>query len=316
MKTLFDSLTYKPVQPGFGTSGVRALVTDLTDLEVYCLTVGTLKYFEDNSLLIEGTLAVKNISIPVACDLRPSSGQITLATIKAINDCGYKAEFMAALPSPALACYALEQGIASFMITGSHIPVDRNGQKANRCDGEVMKSDEAGIIAAVIDARKTVFNTQAEQSIFDELGMLKPEHTPVVTKPSDTARQHYLHRYQSVFPEQALAGLRLVFFEYSAVGRDLLPIILRNAGAEVICCGRSEQFIPIDTEAISDQHLTELTDIILTARDQYGHIDALVSTDGDSDRPLVIAVAEKARRNYNKTQITFLSVYVSFPVIY
>ena len=41
-----DNLDNTPVPSRFGTSGVRALVRDLTDLEVYSLTLGTLHYLE------------------------------------------------------------------------------------------------------------------------------------------------------------------------------------------------------------------------------------------------------------------------------
>ena len=293
MKTLSENLVYSPVQPGFGTSGVRALVTDLTDLEIYCLTMGTLVYFTNNNLLVCKEPSKDSIKIPVACDLRPSSERLTRATVKAILECGYQAEYLGALPTPALTCYALNQGVASFMITGSHIPLDRNGQKANRCDGEVMKSDEQGIVSEVNKIRDMLLNGSTDQSFFDQYGMLKADQKPSLPKASNAAEQHYLQRYASVFPAQALVGLRIVFFEYSAVGRDLLPTILRNAGADVICIGRSDEFFPIDTEALSDQHLDELLQIVLEARAKYGRIDALVSTDGDSDRPLVIAVEEK-----------------------
>ncbi len=294
MKTLLESLDYAPVQPGFGTSGVRALVTDLTDLEIYCLTMGTLVYFADNDLLVVKKQPQDSIKIPVACDLRPSSERLTRAAVKAILDCGYQIEYVGTLPTPALTCYALNQGIASFMITGSHIPLDRNGQKANRCDGEVMKGDEQGIVSEVNKVRDMLLNGPADQSFFDQHGMLKADQNPPLPVQSNAAEQHYLQRFASVFPADALAGLRIVFFEYSAVGRDLLPTILRNAGAEVICMGRSDEFFPIDTEALSDQHLDELLQIVLEARAKHGKIDALVSTDGDSDRPLVIAVEEKA----------------------
>ena len=35
------------------------------------------------------------------------------------------------------------------MVTGSHIPFDRNGLKFYRPDGEITKADEAGIVAAL-----------------------------------------------------------------------------------------------------------------------------------------------------------------------
>ena len=39
------------------------------------------------------------------------------------------------------------EGLASIMVTGSHIPDDRNGIKFNRPAGEILKEDEAGIKA-------------------------------------------------------------------------------------------------------------------------------------------------------------------------
>jgi phosphomannomutase len=142
--------------------------------------------------------------------------------------------------------------------------------------------------------RDKLLNGSADDSLFDQHGMFKADQITPLPVQSNSAEQHYLQRYVSVFPAHALADLRIVFFEYSAVGRDLLPTILRNAGAEVICMGRSDEFFPIDTEALADQHLDELSQIVLKARAKHGKIDALVSTDGDSDRPLVIAVDETA----------------------
>ncbi len=301
MKPLSETLNYLPVQPGFGTSGVRALVADLTDLEVYCLAFGTIRYFEANNLLSADSINQETIQIPVACDLRPSSARLTRACLSAIRDCGYQVEYLGPLPTPALTCYALHRGIASFMITGSHIPLDRNGLKANRCDGEVMKSDEQGIISQVNIVRDTILNDFANQSYFDADGMLKPEHNPPLPALSVAAELHYRQRYAALYDANALTGVRVVFFEYSAVGRDLLPDILRNAGAEVICMGRSDAFFPIDTEAIASQHLEELADLVNKAYLQHGKIDALISTDGDSDRPLVIAVSKKTDKKMMQT---------------
>ena len=103
----------------------------------------------------------------------------------------------------------------------------------------------------------------------------------------------FIERNRNIASENTLRGQRVVFFEYSDVGRDLLPKILRNLGAEVIPAGRSDIFVPIDTEAISNEHLAMLLKLVLRKRAKYGRIDAILSTDGDSDRPLVVAVNEK-----------------------
>jgi phosphomannomutase len=66
------------------------------------------------------------------------------------------------------------------------------------------------------------------------------------------------------------------------VGRDIFADILAALGAEVIKLGYSDNFVPVDTEAIRPQD-------VQLAREwsaQYA-MDALVSADGDADRPLV-----------------------------
>jgi phosphomannomutase len=293
---LRDVLDYSPVASQFGTSGVRALVKDLTDLEVYCLTLGTLRYLEGVGKVQTGTLARESLAIPIGGDLRPSTSRILVATARAILDAGYQLDYVGSLPTPALTYYALEKGIMSFMCTGSHIPADRNGQKANRCDGEVLKSDEQGIVGAIEAVRQQEYERAAEVSKFDRYGMLKPEHRVRLPAVERSAEELYAGRYRQVFPANRLLGKRIVFYEYAAVGRELLPRVLEHSGVEVIRTGRSDQFIPIDTEAISEAHLQMLSQIVAAQQATHGRIDAIVSTDGDSDRPLILGVSDSGDR--------------------
>ncbi len=285
--TLKEVLTYLPKPLRFGTSGVRAKVEELTDVEVYCLTRGTLAYLEQIGKLAKAPKPHEEIAIPLAGDLRPSTPRLLEVTAKAILDAGYRVDYAGYLPTPALTYYALQRGVASFVVTGSHIPADRNGQKANRCDGEVLKSDELGISAAVESFRAQEYGRKAQDSMFAPDGSLKPQYRPTLPAANPAPANEYLDRYRAVFAPDALCGLKVLFFEYSAVGRDLLPEILEAAGAEVIRTGRSEAFIPLDTEAISEAHLRLLQALVK----QFGPVDAVISSDGDSDRPLVIGVS-------------------------
>jgi phosphomannomutase len=79
-----------------------------------------------------------------------------------------------------------------------------------------------------------------------------------------------------------LTGLRLGFYEHSSAARELLREILQALGAEVISIGRTDEFVPIDTEAVSEQDTRKAKQWAL----DYG-FDALLSTDGDADRPLL-----------------------------
>lgn len=92
----------------------------------------------------------------------------------------------------------------------------------------------------------------------------------------------YIARYTDFFPGDCLRGLRLGVYQHSAVGRDVIAHILEAVGATVTPLGRSETFIPVDTEAIRPE------DVALARQWSADHgFDAIVSADGDSDRPLI-----------------------------
>jgi len=64
----------------------------------------------------------------------------------------------------------------------------------------------------------------------------------------------------------------------------LLVEVLRRLGAEVVPAGRSDVFVPIDTENIEVPQLAAIQALV------DGQYDAVVSIDGDSDRPLLLGV--------------------------
>src|SRR4051812_42593224 len=66
-------LSYSPVELAFGTSGLRGLVTDITDLETYVNVRGAFQY-----LLATGDIAAGSV-VPIAGDLRPSTERILAA---------------------------------------------------------------------------------------------------------------------------------------------------------------------------------------------------------------------------------------------
>jgi phosphomannomutase len=259
-----------PAELTFGTSGLRGLVTDITDLEAYVNTRGFLDF-----------IGGSRTRVALAGDLRPSTDRIQGAVARAIEDAGDTVDYLGKIPTPALTHYALARGIASVMVTGSHIPFDRNGIKFNKPDGEVLKEDEAGILEAVRRAREVEYRRDPEDSPFDDAGALRlPSVLPPVNVQGSAL---YLRRYLDFFPTGGLSGLRVIVFEHSAVGRDLVVEVLSRLGAHVVPMRRSETFVPIDTEDITAERLADLQDMA----DEEGAVDAIVSTDGDGDRPLV-----------------------------
>lgn len=277
-------LDHIPVALTFGTSGLRGLVKDITDLEAYINVKGALRYLQESGDARPGARVV------LAGDLRPSTERIMRACARAIVDSGYDVENAGRIPTPALLLHAIARGCPSVMVTGSHIPFDRNGIKLSKSVGEILKSDEPGITRHVAHVRSEEYAQTGASSAFAPSGMLKT--SPELVAVDRAAEERYLRRYLAGFASGGLAGLRVVVYEHSAVGRDLLARILRELGAEVVGAGRAETFIPIDTENVTGELLDRLEGLV-EASANGRPVDAIVSTDGDSDRPLVAAVSPK-----------------------
>ncbi|MDE2410468.1 MAG: phosphomannomutase [Sphingomonadales bacterium] len=247
----------------FGTSGARGRVVDMTDLVCFGYALGFLGYLGRIGQFDPGT------RVALAGDLRPSTPRILAACVAAIRAAGGDAVFCGYVPTPTLALFALDEAIPAIMVTGSHIPDDRNGIKFYRPDGEVLKEDEAGMRAQPI---------ALPREAFDEAGMLR-EAPPL--PPVTDAVEAYVARYVRPFAG-ALAGKRVGVYQHSAVGRDILTRIVSELGAEAVPLGRADRFMPVDTEAIRPEDV----ELARTwAAEQP--LDAIVSTDGDSDRPLL-----------------------------
>ncbi len=235
--------------PKFGTSGLRGLVTELTD----GLCAGYARAFLA-AVPHRGRLLVGR-------DLRPSSARISAAVAAAAREAGCEVLDCGELPTPALALAAMAAGAPSVMVTGSHIPADRNGLKFYTAEGEITKADEAAILAAYAGDRPA---------------------PPAPAVPEPGALPAYRARYVAAFGRDALEGLRLGVWQHSSVARDLLAGLLADLGATVVPLGRSESFVPVDTEAVD-----ESTRAMLAGWAAEHRLDAVVSADGDADRPLM-----------------------------
>src|SRR5690606_15673130 len=167
----------------------------------------------------------KGDKVFVGRDLRPSSPAIAALCMAAIEDAGCQPVDCGVLPTPALSYYAISQQAPSIMVTGSHIPDDRNGLKFYRRDGEIDKNDEIAI--------STVYATLPENLAFRHL-----YDTPL----SSGAIDLYVKRYVGFVGLENLHGLRVGVYQHSSVARDLIVRVLTELGAETVLLGRSDVF--------------------------------------------------------------------------
>lgn len=294
---LRQHLNYEPQGLQFGTSGRRGQVIHLTQLEVFINAVAELEFLQSLDKADGGI--VKGDTFFYARDLRPSSsayvpeqqgrGELAQTIEQAIIYTGLKPVNLGQIPTPALTHYALSQGKGSIMVTGSHIPFDRNGYKTNTSKGELLKQHEQPINEQVKQVRQRFYQQAFADSLFAENGNFKSGSTSLSQEVASAA-QAYRQRYLHFFGATALSGLRLLAYQHSAVGRDMLVAILRDLGADVVPVGRSETFVPIDTENMDAKQLAVIQQLVDQAVATQGKFDAIVSTDGDSDRPLILGI--------------------------
>lgn len=243
----------------FGTSGLRGLAVDLLN--------GGASLYADAfcRFLLAEKLAMAGDSLFLGRDLRPSSEALSAVCAAVAERHGLRIRDCAAISTPALALSAIGEASAALMVTGSHIPADRNGLKFFVPGGEITKAHEQEITARV--------------------GAPVPGEPSLPRRRGDersAVAERYRQRYAGLLDRKALGAMRVGVYLHSAVAMDLVQEIVAGFGAEVVPFGASVDFTPLDTEAIDE-------DLIDLFRRQAAALDlaAIISTDPDGDRPLV-----------------------------
>jgi phosphomannomutase len=200
----------------FGTSGLRGLVEELIGPVAHDHARAFIRHLKAKRL------AKKGDPIFIGLDFRASSPVLREDVAQALALEGMREVYLGAVPTPALAFEAMAKKSAAIMITGSHIPADRNGIKFYTPDGEITKSDEKAIIALV---KKS------------PVGKIVPgkSHNGNVTG--------FVERYRKAFWGRPLTGMRVGVYQHSTVARDMLVELLSGAGAVAIPLARSDVFV-------------------------------------------------------------------------
>ncbi|MGX5804459.1 phosphomannomutase [Bradyrhizobium sp. Arg314] len=244
----------------FGSSGVRGLASELVGRPSGLYTEGFARRLRSTGF--------QQGKVFVGRDLRDSSQTIAEDCMAALAATGFQPVDCGPIPTPVLAFYARRHDAAALMVTGSHIPADRNGIKFYGPKGEIDKADEAAITRHVAD-------------LSDQYPW-PPAHADWQTG-HDQALAAFRDRADGILAPRALSGMRLGVYQHSTVAAELLVEILRSCGAEVIPVGKTEVFVPVDTEAVGQVTMAKVKDWVREFK-----FDAVLSADADADRPLII----------------------------
>ncbi|MPR08708.1 phosphomannomutase [Microvirga tunisiensis] len=247
----------------FGTSGLRGLVTELNGVPAFAYTRAFAEMLKE-----DGSAVAANGVVLVGRDLRDSSPSIAQLCCAALKESGLAPLDCGALPTPALAYHGMRFGLPAVMVTGSHIPEDRNGLKFYCAKGEIDKQDETQILAwhGKLDIQAVPDQARNLQAGTPEIDLLAA----------------YKARYQEFFGAGAMAGLTVGVYQHSSVARDVIVEMIEALGARAVPLGRATSFIPVDTEALREED-----EILAQQWAGEQRLDAIVSTDGDADRPLI-----------------------------
>ena len=171
----------------FGTDGVRGVaISEITPLDAVTLGAAAVDALGCSRLLIGRD---PRLSGPIL--------EASLAAGAAAS--GARVELLGVLPTPALAHLAQVEGVAAAMITASHNAFADNGVKVFAAGGRKLTDEVERRIEAELD-----------RVLADESGSAGEVCAPGSITTTATALDRYVEHIVTMFPTDALSGLRLV----------------------------------------------------------------------------------------------------------
>lgn len=258
--------------------------------------------------------------IAVAGDFRPSTPRLLVALAYAIKKSGCRVDFQGLTPTPEIANYGINgKNIASMMVTGSHNPFKDNGIKTYRANGELLKIEEPILKKYIEKIRNEEYMQTWDETIFDKKGKFKTMHKikdknnreilqeairfkkvaekikkimqgdKALKKVETEADKLYYDRFVDFFgANNSLKGKDIIIYQHSSVGTSyIIPKILKALGANVILKKKTKDFVSVDTENLIESTREVLRGLVVEHKNKTGKKPfAVISTDGDADRPV------------------------------
>lgn len=247
----------------FGTDGVRGLANrEITaDLSLHLGAAAA------RVLAQQGTFAGHRPRAIVGRDPRVSGQFLSAAMVAGLASAGVDTDDLGVLPTPAVAYLTgAENADLAVMISASHNPMQDNGIKFFARGGHKLDDAVEDAIAAALDEEWE-----------------RPTHAAVgrITLDRGSSGERYVEHLLRTLNHD-LTGLRIAVDCANGAASEVGPVVLREAGAEVIVINASPDGRNIN-ENCGSTHPEQLQAVTVASEAHLG-----VAFDGDADRCLAV----------------------------
>ena len=253
----------------FGTDGIRGKANEgyITPGNATKLAITVTNYYRSKSI----SWANNKFTVVIGKDTRLSGYMLEPALTAGFIAAGADVILLGPIPTPAVAFLTRSlRADLGVVISASHNPYQDNGIKFNDANGyKISIEDELSISGLFFKESKLVTH--------DHMGKARR---------LDDATGRYIEFIKSTFPKNlTLYNIRIVLDTANGAAYKILPQVLWELGAEVICIGNSPSGLNINKEcgAIDTKKLQER---VVQEQASIG-----IAVDGDADR--LVAVDEK-----------------------
>ncbi len=248
----------------FGTTGIRGTANDFLTPE-FCSNIA---YVFGN--YVREKFNAKNVL--VGMDPRTSSDMIKHAVISGLLSAGCDVYDSGITPVPSIQ-YAVKEKIYKFdvgiMITGSHIPIDRNGLKFFMPNG----NEVYGKIEEEIE--ELYFSGKFKRVLWNEIGKIYTADAGKIYK------EMLLKEGVKVDKEN---GLKIVVDTGHGAQSKIMPFVLRELGHKVITLNaQMDGFFPGRPSEPDKKNLENLIKVVNALNADLG-----MAFDGDGDRSIFV----------------------------
>lgn len=239
----------------FGTDGVRGVANEFPMTADFAFKL---------ACALSAAVCERQHKVAIAKDTRVSGDMLEAAMIAGFTASGVDVVRLGVIPTPAVTTFADKLDVdMAVMITASHNPYQDNGIKLIKNDGDKFSDEVTAQIEMLIEQNDFAFTKE-------KIGKVSEDNTI-----KDKYMQIALDMCGNT---SSLKGWKIVVDCANGCFADILPVVLKQLGAEVIALGVEPNGYNINRDCGS-QHIEMMLETVKNNAADIG-----IAVDGDGDR--------------------------------